>query len=149
QTDKKGNPMTKVLASIISCTLLAMGGTAMASPETTEKAKKFIADHEKRIRPLDVAAGLAWWNANITGNDDDFKKKEEAQNKIDTALADRATFKELKALKEARDKGEIDDKVVARGIDVLYLIYLEKQVDAELLKKITAQANAVEQKFNV
>ena len=30
-----------------------------------------------------------------------------------------------------------------------YLQYLEKQVDPELLKKITAKANAVEQKFNV
>ncbi len=32
---------------------------------------------------------------------------------------------------------------------MLYLIYLEKQVDPELLKKITAAANAVEQMFNV
>ena len=32
---------------------------------------------------------------------------------------------------------------------MLYLQYLEKQVDPELLKKITAKANAVEQAFNV
>src|SRR5262249_53947053 len=38
---------------------------------------------------------------------------------------------------------------VAREIAVLYLQYLEKQVDPELLKKITAKANAVEQAFNV
>ncbi len=79
----------------------------------TERARKFIADHEKKIRPLDVAAGLAWWNANISGNDADFKKKEETQNKIDEALASREVFAELKKLKEARDKGEIDDKTVA------------------------------------
>ena len=39
--------------------------------------------------------------------------------------------------------------MLARQIDVLYLQYLEKQVDPELLKKITAKANAVEQAFNV
>lgn len=121
----------------------------MASPETTERARKFIAEHEKKIRPLDITAGIAWWNANTTGNDEDFKKKEEAQNKIDEALADRKVFAELKAIKEARDKGEIDDKILARAIDVLYLLYLEKQVDPELLKKITAKANEVEKKFNV
>ena len=32
---------------------------------------------------------------------------------------------------------------------MLYLTYLEKQVDPELLKKITAKANAVEKAFNV
>jgi peptidyl-dipeptidase A len=120
-----------------------------ASPEATERAKKFIAEHETRLRPLDIASNIAWWNANISGKDEDFKKKEEAQNKIDEALANKERFAELKAIKQLRDKGEVEDKVVARAIDVLYLMYLEKQVDPALLKKIVAKANAVEQKFNV
>src|SRR5205814_4067921 len=52
-------------------------------------------------------------------------------------------------LKEASKKGDIDDKLLARCIDVLYLAYLEKQVDPSLLKKIVAKANAVEKTFNV
>jgi len=128
---------------------LMEGDKAMASPEMTKRAKEFIAEHEKKIRPLDIAGGLAWWNANTTGNPADFKKKEEAQNKIDEALANKLTFAELKTLKEAKDKGQIDDKITARAIEVLYLLYLEKQVDPELLKKIAARSNDVEQKFNV
>jgi peptidyl-dipeptidase A len=134
---------------LVLAVVLCATGAAAASPETTERAKRFVAAHEAKVRPLDIASGIAWWNANITGKDEDFKKKEEAQNKIDEALSDRKAFSELKALKEAKDKGEIDDKITARCIDVLYLMYLEKQVDPELLKKITAKANAVEQKFNV
>jgi peptidyl-dipeptidase A len=130
--------------------LLAVApAVAFASPEATERAKKFIAAHEAKVRPLDVASGLAWWNANISGKDEDFKKKEEAQNRIDEALSNKDVFAELKAIKQLRDKGEIEDKVIAREIDVLYLLYLEKQVDPALLKKISAKANAVEQKFNV
>src|SRR5262249_6884131 len=34
-------------------------------------------------------------------------------------------------------------------IDVLYRTYLEKQVDPELLKRITAKANEIEKQFNV
>ena len=34
------------------------------------------------------------------------------------------------------------DPTLARQIDVLYLLYLEKQVDPELLKQITAKANS-------
>jgi peptidyl-dipeptidase A len=127
----------------------AVAPAAIASPEATERARKFLADHESRMRPLDIAGSLAWWNANISGKDEDFKKKEEAQNKIDEALSDKARFAELKAIKQLKDKGEVEDKVLARAIDVLYLLYLEKQVNPELLKKISAKANAVEQKFNV
>ncbi len=133
--------------------LLALGGLLMAAlpapadPATTAKAKAFVAAHTARFRPLDVAAGKAWWDANTTGKDEDFKRKEAAQNTIDAALAEKAPFAELKALKAAT--GQIDDPVLARSIDVLYLLYLEKQVDPELLKKITAKSNAVEQAFNV
>lgn len=127
----------------------ALASSALADEATTAKAKAFMADHEKRIRPLDVKAGKAWWDANTTGKDADFKKKEEAQNELDAALADPSKFVELKELKKAKDAGQIDDKVVARAVDVLYLIYLEKQVESKLLQKITAKANAVEQKFNV
>src|SRR5262249_45565042 len=73
----------------------------------------------------------------------------EAQNAIDAALADKTAFAEIKELKEANKAGKIDDKVTARCIDVIYLAYLEKQVDAEVLKKIVAKGNAVEKTFNV
>lgn len=138
--------------------LYALGGlavagliapSAVADPTTTERAKAFVAAHEARFKPLDVAAGKAWWAANTTGKDEDFKRKEEAQNVIDAALAETGTFAELKALKKDREAGKIDDPVIARCVDVLYLLYLEKQVDPALLKKITAKANAVEQAFNV
>src|SRR5262245_21952394 len=109
--------------------------TASASPQATEQAKRFLAAHEARLRPLDIAAALAWWNANISGKDEDFKKKEEAQNRIDEALSDKDRFAELKQIKQLRDKGEVEDKVLARGVDVLYLMYLEKQVDPALLKR--------------
>ncbi len=136
---------------------LIAGGAAVAATLTPESARadangdaaKFIADHERTVKPLEVQAGIAWWNANISGKDDDFKKKEDAQNAIDAALSNPETFARLKALKQSSDKKEISDPLVARQIDLLYLAYLEKQVDAALLKRITAKSNAVEQQFNV
>src|SRR5262249_3400782 len=84
-------------------------------------------------------------NANITGRDEDFEAKKAAQNRVDRALADRERFAQVKRI---RDEGGIDDPVLKRAIDVLYLAYLEKQVDPDLLKKIVDQANEVEKKFN-
>src|SRR5438132_5586954 len=98
-------------------------------------ARKFIAEHEASIRPLEKAANLAWWNANVSGKDEDFKAKEEAQNRLDQALAERSRFADLKSIRQSKP----GDSLLAREIDVLYLMYLEKQVDPELLKKMTAK----------
>ncbi len=108
-------------------------------------AKAFVETHVTKMRPLDIAGGNAWWNANVTGKDEDFQKKEDTQNAIDAALADPKKFAELKAIKEAG----VADKLLKRQIDLLYLQYLEKQLDPALLKQITAKANAVEKGFNV
>jgi len=75
----------------------------------------------------------------VSGKDEDFKVKEQAQNKLDEALADKDRFAELKALKQLK----LRDRLIARQIEVLYLMYLEKQVDAGLLKKTTSKANVI------
>src|SRR5262249_51222806 len=100
----------------------------------------------ERIRPLDIAVGLAWWNANCSGKAEDFEHKEKTQNRLDAALADPKVFAEVKALQENRK--DINDPVLRRAIDVLYLLYLEKQVSTDLLAKMVAKSNAVEKEFN-
>jgi peptidyl-dipeptidase A len=116
-----------------------------ASSEVTAQARRFIADYTTRIRPLEIAANRAWWDANITGKDEDFKRKEEAQNKIDAVLSDKKAFADVRKLKES---GQIDNPIVRRAIDIIYLAHLEKQLDSGILKKMTALGNAVEKKFS-
>ena len=113
---------------------------ASTAEDGPSAARAFIEEHERSIRPLEREAALAWWNANVSGRDQDFKTKEDAQNRLDAALADHARFDRLKAIKSAT----LADPTLARQIDVLYLLYLEKQVDPELLKQITAKANVIE-----
>jgi peptidyl-dipeptidase A len=135
-------PLTLGLLAVLWITLPR---AASAGPTATEKAKQLVETFIKQFRPLDVAASRAWWDANISGKDEDFARKEDAQNKIDELLSDKDAFKEVKAIREA---GGIDDPVTKRAIDVIYLMYVEKQVDGELLKKMTKLSNTVEQKFN-
>jgi peptidyl-dipeptidase A len=130
----------------VGCVLMIRPLAATASPQAAERARKLLADYTAKIRPLEVKAAWAWWLANTTGKDEDFKKKEEAQNRIDEALADPKAFR---AVKKIRDAGGIDDPIARRAVTVIYLAYLEKQVDPALLKKITAKSNAVEKAFNV
>jgi peptidyl-dipeptidase A len=136
-------PLAFAAVALLVCRPLA----AVAAPEVTERAHKFLDAHTAKLRPLEVAAARAWWDANISGKDEDFKRKEETQNRIDEALSNPQAFADVKDLKEHHD--QIDDAVLRRAIDVLYRTYLEKQVDRELLKKMVAKSNAVEKAFNV
>src|SRR5690349_4277496 len=103
-------PMSFMIAAAL---LLWCPLAAEANPANTERARQFLKTHESRIRPLEVAAAHWWWNANITGRDEDFKEKERAQNRIDEALADRNVFQ---AVKQIRDDGGIDDPILARAM---------------------------------
>jgi peptidyl-dipeptidase A len=143
----------RVLLPSVALSVVCLAATVTmivaAEPSTSERARKFISGHEAKVRPLEIAVNFAWWNANTTGRDEEFKKKEEAQNRVDEALADPAIFKELKAIKDAAAQRPLDDAPLGRQIDVLYLQYLEKQVEPSLLKQIVAKSNAVEKAFNV
>lgn len=134
------------LVAVVVGVLLGSCSVAPAATPQTVRAQKFIDSYLAKMKPIEKAAAVAWWNANTSGRDEDFKKKEEAQNRIDAALADPVAFRELKSI---REQAGIDDPLVARQIDVLYLSYLEKQVDPLLLREMSARANAVEKAFNV
>jgi peptidyl-dipeptidase A len=120
--------------------------TASASAEVTDRARKFVSEHTAKLRPLEVAANRAWWDAYTSGKDEDYKNKIEAENRRDAALADPDAFAKVKALKDAAK--DIDDAILRRCIEVLYLAYLEKHVDVDLLKQMIEKSNSVEQKFN-
>lgn len=134
--------MLRVVIAGALCALVFMNHSLA---DANSDARAFIATHERVVRPLEKAANLAWWKANVTGKDEDFKAKEEAQNQLDQVLADHARFAELKGIHERGPS----DPTLRREIAVLYLAYLEKQVEPELLKQMTAKANAIEQAFNV
>jgi len=121
------------------------GAAAAAESENDRRAIAFIKAHEEQVRPLEITVSTAWWNANTSGKDADFTAKVEAQNKLDSALSDPRRFADLKAVHDA----PLSVPVVKRQIDILYLIYLEKQVDPALLARITTTANEIEKSFNV
>ena len=118
---------------------------AINAADTTAAARTFVRDHESKIQPLEIEIGRAWWTANTTGKDEDFAVKEQAENRLNDALADAAQFARLKQI----HAGQIDDAVLARQVQLLYLQYLEKQVEPALLKRMTAKANTIEKAFNV
>jgi peptidyl-dipeptidase A len=123
---------------------LALSAAASAQ-DNTDAARGFIEQHNQEIRPLIIETNRAWWTANVTGKDEAFAAKEETENRLNEALANRERFAKLKSIRESK----LQDPVLKREIDVLYLQYLDKQVDPALLKRMVAKANAIEKAFNV
>lgn len=127
---------------------VVLSGESYAADKSTAAdtaARKFVAEHEATVRPLEIELNLAWWKANTTGKDADFAAKVEAQNRYDQALSNRERFAALKKIRA--DKPQ--ETLLARQIELLYRAYLEKQVDPELLKRITSKANEIEKAFNI
>jgi peptidyl-dipeptidase A len=144
---RDGRPFTNCVRLAAALGSMISVQYAMAQEgNATMRAQKFVDAHVAKLKPLEKEAAIGWWDANISGKDEDFKRKEQAQNRIDEALADHEEFAELKQI---REKGGITDSVLARQIEVLYLAYLEKQVDPDLLKKMVEKSNVVEKAFNV
>lgn len=122
--------------------------TLIAQDKTSSgdvQAAAVIDSHLKSVKPLEIAANRAWWDANISGSDEAFAAKVNAQNSLDKALGNKERFEQIKKL---RDAG-LNDPVLKRQFQLLYLIYLEKQVDSQLLEEMTSTANAIEKAFNV
>jgi len=130
----------------------ALAGVAMiASAAAAEpgdndaRAREFIARHEAAVRPLETESNRRWWEANITGSDEAFRKKEEIETRLDLLLANRETFARLKAIHDQ----PIGDRLLARQIEVLYLQYLARQIDPEVIKEMAALSNKVEKAYDV
>ena len=131
-------------ARLLIPVLILMSNPSFAVDSTDKTALEFIRQYELNVRPLYVASGEAWWKANTSGRDEDFAAKEAIENRLNEMLSDSEKFATLKEIKQ----GTIDDPLVARQIELLYLTYLEKQVNLDLLKRISSKETSIEQTFN-
>ncbi len=133
----------KPTLALIGCVALLPG--YLHAQESVDAARQFIREYEATVRPLEIALGKAWWEANTTGSDEAFAEKEALENRYNQLLSSPEQFAKLQRL----EKSQLGDAQLARQIHLLYLDYLDKQVDVELLNRMTSKATEIEKKFNV
>ncbi len=121
-----------------------MSRQASGEENATSAARDFVRQYEATVRPVEIALNLAWWEANTIGSDEAFATKEAIDNQMNELLSSQEDFARLKQIKA----GTIDNAELAREIDLLYLIYLEKQVDLPLLNRISSKESDIEKTFN-
>lgn len=102
-------------------------------------------DFVAKFKPLYIESATAWWEANTTGKDEAFKRKEKAEGALADLKSDKQFFAKITACKKS---GKITDPVLARELDVIQRMCVPNQADPALQKKIIAIETEVEQIFN-
>lgn len=134
--------MKRFLLILISFAILISCQNKQKTMEN--KAKELIQNFEERFIPVFIEYNKAYFNATISGKDEDYKKAEEYQLQMSKVLSDKELFKKVKELKEYNLKNYL----LKRQIEVLYNNMLRYQIDSILLDSIIKAEIALEQKFN-
>lgn len=132
----------------LTCLLAAfplLATTPDASQVARQRFRDFLKAQEALVAPLMKDAALAYWEASNTGKEEAYERQAAIQTKLETLFTDTKTFAYLKELKAS---GAITEPFERRQLDLLYLQYLGRQLDPELLGRIIARQSAIEQKFN-
>jgi peptidyl-dipeptidase A len=145
ERSKGGTAMKKIITTgLIFLFMYLISGCGINEKE--KQLNDFIDNHVNQIKPISIEANLAYWNAALTGNEDDFIKYSEMELKIRQIYSNK---EEYTSIKEYKDSGQIKNALLKRQLDILYNGYLENQMEPELLKKIVDLSSKVEHKFSI
>ena len=137
--------MKHFIIAMVPVLLIAAGCGAPEKKDMNKDFTDFLVEFEKRIAPLNKDANLAYFNATMSGKDEDYKQSADLELERSRLFADTAAFARLKAIKES---GSITDPLLARQLLVLYNAYLSKQIDDTMLERMVRMQNETEKKFS-
>ncbi len=133
-----------ILSAIAAGSLMLTVSCTDKTKEMENKLSDFIQKHEQVVKPLNRDGAIAYWDASISGKDEDYARAEKLNLESAKVYANTEDFKLLKEIKES---GLVQDELLKRQLDVLYNAYLAKQVNVEKLEKIIKLETAVEKKY--
>ena len=121
-------------------------GCQTKQKEMKEELINFIKTHDSIVIPLAKKANLAYWNAAISGSEEDFNKAEALQMKLISIYADTTALETLQKIKVS---GLVNDTLLARQLDLLYTQYLMAKADTSKLNAILKMETKIEREFSV
>ncbi len=110
-----------------------------------EKFEEFLKEYEDKVSGLYKDACLAYYDASISGKEEDFAKASELQLKLNKLFSNRDDFKKLEEMKGA----DFGDELLNRQFTRIYNDYLGNQFDEKLLEDIVNLSTKVEQQFSI
>ncbi len=122
------------------------GSTANDVPDEPNARFQALRDaHVENWSALESQWNAAWWDAALSGRDQDFQQAQELEISVRRLHSNRETFEALRLLRES---DQITDPTLRRQLDVLFLAFAENQIDDDLMQRIVALQTGLEQAFN-
>jgi len=125
--------------------LLTINGCNPGKEEMKAELEKFIKDFDAKVPALSKEANLAYFNATISGKDEDYQKSADLQVKLTKMFADKEDFK---LLAKIYDSGLIEDELLKRQLTKLYLSYKGSQIDDKKIEEMVNLSTQIEQKYS-
>jgi peptidyl-dipeptidase A len=138
KTDAMNKLMVFSLAAIsfVSCN---------SAVKMENELKAFIDTLEVKVKPVESGAALAYFDAAVTGRDEEYTKSSELNIKLSRIYADTAAFAKLREFKES---GKITDSLLTRQMTLLYNTFLANQVDEARMEELIKSQTRLEQKYS-
>ncbi len=139
----KPNAMKKLVVFSLVTILIAACNSGTKKMETELKA--LIDSLEIKAKPVEAGSALAYFNAAITGKDEEYKKSGEYNIQLSKIFSDTAVFARLKEIKES---GKVKDSLLLRQLNILYNSFLGNQWDEKKLEELINAQTRLEQKYS-
>ncbi|QQR74498.1 MAG: M2 family metallopeptidase [Holophagales bacterium] len=137
---------TTIAAAVALCCAGApVQGDTPVAPDPQTEFRAFLAGFEGKLIPLSRDTALAGFESSVSGKEEDYARSAALQLELRKLYADPATFARLKAW---RDGAGIEDPLLARQLEILYLGFLGNQLPEATLAELVKRQTAIEQTFN-
>lgn len=110
-----------------------------------QELKNWIDKYYEKVKPLTKDAYLAYFNQSIVSTPENTEKYANLMKKVNAIYSNKEEFEQLKKIKES---GLVQDSIMKRDLDILYLTFLSKQVDTNKLNEITEMEAKLEGKYS-
>lgn len=107
---------------------------------------EFLVEYENKVVELSKQAGIAYFNASVSGKEEDYRKASELQLKLSRIFSSKDDFEKLKRFKSSEEiKSE---QVLKRQLEIIFNAYAGNQFDEKLQEEIINLSTKVEEKFS-
>ena len=130
---------------LINIFVISFFSGCLKKEDMTEEFKRFVKDYETKVVPLYTDANTAYFNATISGKEEDYKKAADLQVQLSKIYASKADFAKLKRFK---DSNTIQDELLNRQLIKIYNAYASNQIDEKKLEEMIRLQNETEKKFS-
>lgn len=125
--------------------LTLLSPCAGAAQNATEGFREFLRGYEAAAIPLSRETALAGFESSVSGKAEDYRRSADLQVKLRKLHADPAAFTRLKAW---RAENKIQDPLLQRQLELLYLAYLGNQLPEAKLTELVNRQTEIEKTFN-